>query len=355
MPQPDTLPLGDSVVPGSSAVWSRRDLVTRLPARRRTSDYWIRVHRRAMACRFEITLAASGAVHVGTAQAALDEVDRLENQLSVFRPESTICRVNADAACRAVAVDADVFELLQRCADLHDATGGAFDITSTSLSRCWGFLERDRRLPAPIEIEAARGPVGFGHVALDAPRRTVAFDRPGVELNLGAIGKGYALDRAGEVMRSSGVGDALLSAGRSSLLAIGGQEAGWHVGIVSPGGRGDRPLASVWLRDAALGTSGAGDQFVDVEGVRYGHVIDPRTGWPASGVISASAIAPRAADADALSTAFLIGGATLAEAYCAAHPGVVAVITPDDGSGETRVFGRSTRAIVRVEGSTDLR
>ncbi len=123
-------------------------------------------------------------------------------------------------------------------------------------------------------------------------------------LNLGAIGKGYALDRVAGSLRHAQVHHALLSAGRSSMLAIGGRGRGWPVDIVSP--RRQRPIARVWIRDAALGTSGAGEQFVVVDGRRFGHVLDPRTGWPSDGMLSATVITASAADADALSTAFLV-------------------------------------------------
>jgi thiamine biosynthesis lipoprotein len=302
------------------------------------AGYRIRVHRRAMACRFEITLAASGGPFVAAARSALDEIDRLEDELSVFRGTSAISALNARAADGPVAVSASLVELLAHCADVHRDTGGAFDITTTPLSRCWGFLRREGRLPEAAEIDAARALVGLDAVSLDRERGTVAFTRRGVELNLGAIGKGYALDRAAGVLRQAGVGHALLSAGSSSLVAIGGGEAGWLIDLVSslvPG----RAIASVRLRDAALGTSGAGEQFVIAGGRRYGHVIDPRTGWPAAGVLSASVVASDAARADALSTAFLVGGLALAERYCASHPGVLAVVTPDDGSGRPAVFG----------------
>jgi thiamine biosynthesis lipoprotein len=302
-----------------------------------------------MACRFEVTLASWDAGWVPAARAALNQIDRIEDELSVFRAGSVTSAINRTAAAEAVEIDEPVFTLLCLAADIHRATAGAFDITSTPLSRCWGFLQREGRLPSPEAIEAARSVVGCKAVQLDAVRRTVRFARAGVELNLGAIGKGHALDRVAVDMRGSGVTDALLSAGRSSLLALGGQnesEHGWQVEIVLPRASG-KPLARVWLRDAALGTSGAGEQFVEVDGIRYGHVIDPRTGWPASGVLSASVIASSAAVADALSTAFLVGGVELAERYCAEHPEVVALVTPDDGSESPRVFGHHPGATVR--------
>jgi thiamine biosynthesis lipoprotein len=305
-----------------------------------------------MACRFDITLASDDAASVPLARAALNAIDRIEDQLSVFRETSAVSHLNRRAAQEAVEIDADLLALLLECRDLARATGGAFDVTSTPLSRCWGFLARDGRVPSREAIENARALVGFDAVAftgLEGARPTVRFERPGIELNLGAIGKGYALDRVARDMRGAGVAHALLSAGCSSLLAIGGRDAGWHVAVVSPGqgdDRADRPLASVWLRDAALGTSGAGEQFVIADGTRYGHVIDPRTGWPASGVLSASVIAASAAEADALSTAFLVGGPELAERYCATHPDVMALLTLDDVS-ETRIYGNV--AGVRVE------
>ena len=214
-----------------------------------------------MACRFEITLDHADAAGIPAAQRALNQIDAIEAQLTVFRDTSTIAALNRRAADEDVPCDAEVFGLLQQCAALSDATGGAFDITSTPLSRCWGFLRREGRLPAEPEIARARALVGMQHVRLDAARSTVRFARPGVELNLGAVGKGYALDRVGATLRRDGVGRALISAGRSSLLAIGGHDGGWMVDIVSP--RLTKPIARAWLRDAALGTSGAGSQFVD--------------------------------------------------------------------------------------------
>jgi thiamine biosynthesis lipoprotein len=326
---------------------TRRAFLTARGRTPRASDYWIRVHRRAMACTFEITLASEDAGWVPAARAALNDIDRIEAVLSVFQETSAVSDVNRRAAAEAVVVDDQLFAVLQQCAEIHGHTGGAFDITSTPLSRCWGFMRREGRLPSPAEIAVARGDIGANAVRLDPVRRSVAFDRAGIELNLGAIGKGHALDRVAIEMRRSGVAHALLSAGRSSLLAVGGHDSGWQVEVVSPGVQA--ALATVWLRDAALGTSGAGQQFVDIDGERYGHVIDPRTGWPARGVLSASVIAPSAAYADALSTAFLVSGIELAERYCAEHAGIMALVTPDDGSHEPLIFGRHPGARVLTE------
>ena len=157
------------------------------------------------------------------------------------------------------------------------------------------------------------------HEALDAAGRTIRFARPGIELNLGSIGKGYALDRMGALLRTQGV---------YARGPVGGRQQRAGVRRRTDGLGGGRPLAAgrriasraLRLRDGALATSGAGEQFVDVDGKRYGHVLDPRTGWPASGVISASVVTREAAVADALSTAFLVGGEDLARGVLRVEP-----------------------------------
>lgn len=331
--------------PTDPTTTARRQFLTFLPRWRgdptpadEECGYWIRVHRRAMACLFEITLAAEDGAFVPAARTALDEIDRLEDELSVFRETSTVSEVNRRAADQPVVVPPHLIDLLAACQRLHHETGGAFDITTMPLSRCWGFLRREGRLPDPDAIKAARAMVGFGAVQLSRDDGSVSFGRSGIELNLGAIGKGYALDRASLGLRRSGVVHALLSAGRSSLLALGGRGDGWRIDLVSPLVAGGA-IAGLWLRNAAVGTSGAGEQFVIADGHRYGHVIDPRTGWPANGVVSASVVASDAASADALSTAFLVGGIDLAGRYCAEHRDVLAIITPDDESERTIVIG----------------
>ena len=321
---------------------SRRDFLTGAREPRDLDGFWLRASRQAMACRFEITLESEDAAWLPAARAALDEIDRLEARLSVFRDSSLISHINRRASVDAVDADAETIVLLEQCVELSRRTGGAFDITSTPLSRCWGFLHREGRLPSMDAIDDARGKVGCEAIQIDRARGAVRFDRPGTEINLGAIGKGYALDRVADGMRRAGVTHALLSAGRSSILAM-SRGGGWEIDVVSP--RRSNALARVWLRNAALGTSGAGEQFVVVDGTRYGHVIDPRTGCPASGVTSASVIASSAAVADALSTAFLIGGIELAQRYCAEHRDVVAIVT-EEGLNPV-MFGRHPGAVVQ--------
>ena len=305
-------------------------------------DHWVRVHRVAMACRFEVLLPSNDAHSMAGARRALDEADRLESILTVFRERSEVVHLNRAAGHEDVRVGPELFELLQASERLFEATAGAFDVTSHPLSRCWGFLRREGRVPEPAILDEARASVGMRKVALDVDRQTVRFDRPGVEVNFGSIGKGYAMDRMAAILRRDGVRHALLSAGSSSVVAVGGAEDGWPIDLRPRRARG--VVARVHLRDGAVGSSGAGEQFFEIEGQRYGHVIDPRTGWPASGVLGVSVVCRDATDADALSTALLVEGPTLAHQYCATHSDTLVVLVPESDPERPLVYGSYTGA-----------
>ncbi len=297
-----------------------------------------------MACRFEILLPADASGDVAAAREALQHADRLEDAWTIFR-DSQLSRLNRTAAHRPVPVDAELAALVARCQALSHATGGAFDITATPLARCWGMVQRQGRVPTAQEIAHARSLTGAALVRLDSADpggATMAFARHGVELNLGAIGKGYAVGCIAAHLRQAGVAQALVSAGDSSLEAVGAPPAGWPIAL-----RGLDAGARVWLRHGAMATSGAGEQGFTRDGVRFGHVLDPRTGWPARGVSRVTVIAPDAADADALATAFLVGGPALAGRYLADRDDVLAVFTLEAAS-RPRIMGRAPGATVEV-------
>lgn len=298
-----------------------------------SEPYLIRFGRRAMACEFEVLVNAGEHAEVTQAAVtALDLVDQLEEQLSVYRESSEISRINRAAGATWVQVEARLFRLLQQAAHLHTATAGAYDITSGPLTKAWGFFRRAGAIPAAEDLAAALESVGMQHVQFDDESQSVRFDRTGVELNLGSIGKGYALDRAAAGMFADGINNFLWHGGQSSVLARGSHaaqavdEPGWVVGLLDPM-RPARRLAEIRLHDRALGTSGGGLQFFRHDGKRYGHILDPRTGWPAEGVLSATAVAPTAAEADSLATAFYVLGVEATRQFCAEHPELAAVIT----------------------------
>jgi thiamine biosynthesis lipoprotein len=304
-----------------------------------------------MACRFEITLPGTDGRHIPAAREALDGIDALEDALSIFRDQSDVTEVNRSAFHAPALLSPHLFALLLRSQTLHHATDRAFDVTSTPLSRTWGFVRREGRLPTLAEIEDARAIMGMDKLILDEAERTVRFGRPGVELNFNAIAKGYALDQVAAGLRRRGVRHALLSAGGSSILAIGGGREGFTVDVRSA--RASRALARLRLRDAALGTSGAGEQFFEVQGKRFGHLLDPRTGWPARGLVSVSVVADDAATADALATAFFVGGSGLAERYCAEHPQTLALLTEEVAPENLRVIGAHDGARWAPDGPRD--
>jgi len=290
--------------------------------------YLLQLGRRAMACQFEIYLnAGQYSQAADIALESLDFVDRLEDQMTVYRDTSEISRLNRLAASGPVEVEPRLFQLLLRAAQIHRETEGAFDITSGPLTKVWGFYRRAGTIPEADVLAEALRRVGSDALEFDEASHAVRFLKPGVEVNLGAIGKGYALDRVAEQMLSAGIDHFLWHGGQSSLLARGtcgrqtGAPGGWTVDVRHPL-RPERSVVEIRLRDRALGTSGAGTQFFRHAGRRYGHILDPRTGWPAEGVYSATVIASTAADADALATALYVLGAERAVAWCGQHPEV---------------------------------
>lgn len=402
------------------------------------------VYRRAaMASDFEVSLNAtrddSGA---DAALDALDEVDRVENVLSIFRPTTLASRVNLLAAELNVRVDEEFWGWLETAIRFSEETEGAFDVAAAPIWRAWGFAKRDGAFPAPEIIERALQLSGTRHLQLDEVERSIAFDEEGVELNFGAIGKGIALDAAAQKLLDGGQTDFLIQGGKSGCVARGGrlnddlfvfgdfadketeqaeadetrsdafpenavfafgaavetvltqglsalsssndaasrggetdedddpefdeesgrrrrtsrradEEAvealipeflrpdaeterlatlskarrfpGWTIGVAHPLFP-ERRIGEIFLRDRALGTSGSTYQFFRCGGKRYSHVVDPRTGYPTTGVLSTTVLAPTATEADALSTAFFVLGPEKTAAFCANRPEIGALL-----------------------------
>ncbi len=307
------------------------------------SSFLVSVHRRAMACEFEVQLAANrtdnSMEHVFD---ALDLVESLESQLTVFRDDSDVIRINRRAANEPVHVEARLFALLRLAEKLHDETGGALDITSGPLSEAWGFSRREGRIPSEDQIAAGRQRVGMQFVLLDDAKQSVAFQRQGMSINFNSMGKGYALDRMAELLAGHEINDYILHGGKSSILARGQQpaseNAGWRVGVRHPLRPAER-IAELILRDEALSTSGAGTQFFIRRGRRYGHILDPRSGYPAEGLYSATVVAPTAAEAEGLSTAFYVMGEEAVADFCRTRPDTAALlVAPGEREGDVRII-----------------
>jgi thiamine biosynthesis lipoprotein len=294
----------------------------------------VRVSRRAMATTFEVAIPCGSHPNpIAAATAALDRIDELEDQLSIYREHSEITRLNTRAADEPIVVEAQLFELLTRCAMWTRDTMGTFDIATGALIKAWGFHQRQGRVPTPAQRLAAMACTGFHHVILNAQTQTVKFHKRGLELNLGAVGKGYALDQAAELLHNEwGVQAALLQGGGSSVYAIGhppGDSRGWPIRLKHPR-RPENSLGTVFIRDQGLGTSAATFQYFEYNGQKLGHMLDPRIGWPASGTSSASIVAPTAAEADALSTAAFVLGTAGFDTVLQLKPWLGAVLLSDN-------------------------
>lgn len=269
--------------------------------------------RNAMNTRFELVLHGDNAANLrAAAEEALTEVERIESRLSLFRPSSEIARVNTLAAREPVRVSPEVFTLLAHAQRLSRETGGAFDITMAPLLRCWGMLGRsDGQIPAAAELAAARAVCGYPLVDLDHANFTVRFARDGVMLDLGAIGKGYAVEKAAEILRDAGVNSALIHGGTSTVFALGipPDHHAWNIAINHPNNAAaGRPLTQVQLRDESLSVSAIAGKCFVANGRTLGHVIDPRTGAPADRAQLAAVVLPSGTETDAFSTALLVAG-----------------------------------------------
>lgn len=291
----------------------------------------------AMGTDFDVLMNPDGpADQVAAASDALDEVSLLEQKLSVYRADSDLSRLNQQAAFAPVPVDDELFSLLLRGKAIGEKTSQAFDPVCGSLIQLWRRCRQEGRLPSDGELAAARETSGMSHVRFDQTQREIAFDALGVAFDLGAIGKGYAVDQAGKWLIDHGVEHWLVHGGKSSVLARGTHAGhdGWPIGLRNPM-LPDRPYLTLLLKDAAISTSGTAVQWFRVGNQRYGHILDPRSGWPVDTMLSVSVIAPDAALADALSTAFFVLGVEKALSACDNFMNTGAILFPYPPDGRT--------------------
>lgn len=245
----------------------------------------------------------------GIVSEAFDEVDRIDRLMSHYKADSALSRLNRAAARHPVIVEPELFELIAEAMRYSRESDGAFDITVGPLMKAWGFFHGDGRIPSAEALAAARRRVGHAQVQLRPESYSIAFDVEGLELDLGGIAKGYAVDRVARLLRQRGVPAALISAGGSSIYGIGappGQDA-WEVAIQDP--VDPRKVArTVRIRDRAVSVSGSAGKSFESEGVIYSHIMDPRTGRPAQGTLSVTVLTTRATAGDALDNALFVLG-----------------------------------------------
>jgi len=294
----------------------------------------IRLETRAMACQWAVVMNPGVPRQVMVASDALDFVHLVEDQLTVYRDDSDIARVNQQAFQAPQPVSENLFAFLEECRKLWEETDGAFDPAMGALIQLWRHARQHSQIPAPEAIREALAHSGMKHVELNSESRTVRFFRSGVRFDFAAIGKGYAIDLAAAHLQEEAVSDFLVHGGHSSICGRGnhGGYYGWPVGIKNPLFT-DQRYATLLLRDQGMSTSGSNVQFFRHEGKRYGHLLDPRTGWPAMELLSVTVLAPTGAQAEALSTAFYAMGLDKARQYCDDHRDVGAILVPSPSQG----------------------
>ena len=273
----------------------------------------LRLEKSADAMGSTYTIAVYGEDRVkmeAAVDAAFEEVFRLDSLLSNYKPDSEWSEVNRRAAERPVEVSPELFELLSKCEEYSRVSDGAFDITVGPLMKLWGFYKGTGRLPHRAEVRGVLARVGYRHVVLDPATRTVRFDRSGVEIDPGGIGKGYAVDRMVKILKQRGIQTALVTGSGSSIYALGAppsEARGWLIELRDPKDR-TKSVAEVFLKNESMSTSGSYEKFFRAEGRIYSHIMDPRTGFPAQGMLSASVIAPRTLDSEAWTKPCFING-----------------------------------------------
>lgn len=260
---------------------------------------------------FEITVVASTQEEAwanSQIDMAIGEIRRIERLISSWEENSQTAEINRNAGNKPVKVDPELFDLIDRSKKISNLTGGAFDLTFSSMIDLWRFDGSMEKLPSDEEIAGAITLIGHTRIILDKKDTTVFLDGPGMKIGFGGIGKGYAANRARDLLLRGGVKSGVIRAG-NDLLAWGAQPGGepWKIGIASPS---DTETVAAWFNidRMAVATSGDYDNFITLQGKKYSHIIDPRTGWPARGLKSVTVVCSNAELADALTTALFVMG-----------------------------------------------
>jgi FAD:protein FMN transferase len=307
--------------------------------------------RPAMGTLITITLYApelAPAKAAAAAAAAFQRIDALEDVMSDYQADSELMRLCDQPFGTPVPVSKDLFDVLQRAQRTAKLSDGAFDVTVGPYIRLWRFARKRKVLPTPAEVAAAREAVGWQKLRLDARARTVTLLVPNMRLDLGSIGKGYCADQALQVLQGRGIDRALVAA--SGDIAVGNPppgQRGWKIGITVLGSATNSAPRTVLLHNAGISTSGDTEQFIEINGVHYSHIVNPATGLGLTNRIQATVIGPDATTTDCLDTTLSLLGVKRGLALADSMPHTAAlIVTRDDGQTHT-FFSRRFRQIPR--------
>ena len=286
-----------------------------------------------MGSRFEITVVAADSTsaneHIET---AIAEIDRIEKLISSWDEHSQTSEINRNAGLRPVQVDVELLDLIERAIGISTLTDGAFDISYASMDRIWHFDGSMKSMPTDEAIKASVAKVGYENIVLDRAAGTVYLKLKGMRIGFGAIGKGYAADRAKDLLMAKGVQSGIINAS-GDMNTWGKQVDGseWKVAITNPLEK-NNAFALLPISNGAVVTSGNYEKYVEFDGKRYSHIIDPRTGYPSKGIISVTVFAPKAELADALATSVFVMGIDAGLDRINQLPKIECVIIDDQGN-----------------------
>lgn len=262
-----------------------------------------------MGSQFEITLVdQDSSIANSRIDQAVAEIERIENLISEWRSHTQIAEVNRNAGIKAVQVDREVLELTQRALYFSKISDGAFDISIAALDKVWRFDGSMEEKPSEAEIQKSIAHVGYQYIEIDSVHSTIFLRKPNMKIGFGSIGKGYAADRGRQLMQDLGVQAGMINA--SGDIASWGQQVNgkaWSIGVLNPF-RSHKMIKVLKFHEHAVATSGSYEKYVEFDDVRYSHIIDPKTGYPATGVVSVTVYGPSAEFANGLSTSMMVLG-----------------------------------------------
>ncbi len=286
-----------------------------------------------MGSRFEITVVANNQTEADAyIDLAVAEISRIEKLISSWDADSETSKINANAGIKPVQVSPELFSLIERAIRISQLTDGAFDISYASMDRIWKFDGSMTEMPSEETIKASVARVGFQNIELDKSATSVFLKKEGMKIGFGAIGKGYAADKAKTLLMNKGVAAGIINAS-GDMNTWGKQPNGdyWKVAITNPMNK-NKAFALLPLKEGAVVTSGDYEKYVSFNGKRYAHIIDPRTGYPATGIISATVFAPQAELADALATSIFVMGIDVGLDRINQLPQIECIIIDDKGT-----------------------
>lgn len=282
---------------------------------------------------FEITVVCSDTIQGNEyINSSINEVKRIENEISDWIPATPISQVNQNAGIKAVKVPLEVFELIKRAIKISELTSGAFDISYASMDKIWKFDGSMKEMPAEEAIKKSVAKIDYKKIILDKEKQTIFLKETGMKLGLGGIGQGYIADKIQALLYSKGCKSGIVNVS-GDINAWGKQPDGknWSVGIVNPLNK-NKVFATFPLEDSAVETSGSYEKYVVFNGKRYSHIIDPRTGYPVTGVVSVSVFAKKTEIADALATGIFVLGTDVGLDLINQLKGIGCIIVDDKGA-----------------------